>query len=71
MEKAIETIRKPIVKIITRWVLYGLSALLGQAAFIKTENFEEAVQTIIAAIVTFLLAAIIDRWHHNKDTKQK
>lgn len=65
-----ELFRRPLTKVLTRAVLYGLTAWLGLAAADATEPAETIAGGVIAAL--FLAsAALIDRWHHRKDTQEQ
>ena len=68
-ETIVNFIRAPIVKIVTRVVLYGVSAICGTAVVSAAEANEISsnVGTAIGGAVALIIAILIDRWHNKKD----
>jgi len=65
-----EWYRKPTVKIITRVILYGLSALcakLGVSAA-QAQDAATAIAEGVASLLFLFIGALIDKWHHRRDT---
>jgi len=69
-DKIIELLRKPVAKIITRLILYGLVALFAKLGIDKANANETATALGegLTSLVLFTLAAWIDKKHHDKDT---
>ena len=69
MNQIADFIRKPIIKIVTRAVLYGLTALLGALAIDKAEAVgpAAAIGEGLGTVATLVVAGLIDKWHNKKD----
>ena len=59
--------RKPLTKIITRAVVYGLTAWMGLTAA-EAEGAGVQLAAGLGALACLGIAAIVDRFHHKKDT---
>lgn len=59
-------IRKPLVKILSRAVLYGLTAWAGMTA-VEADEATMQIASGLAAVVAFVAGAMLDRWHNKKD----
>jgi len=65
--------RRPVVKVLTRLVLYGLVAVFAWAAgegVVGADQLRlpaEAIAEGLASLVFLGLAVVLDRWHHRKD----
>jgi hypothetical protein len=70
MDKVIDIARSYLGKLVTRGVLYGLTALLGKAGIESAESsdYVTAVATGVGALVSLLAGALIDKWHVGRDT---
>ena len=72
-DKIIVLVRKPLTKIITRLVGYGLVVLFGSFSIeaSETEASAKAIGSGIASIVILFASAAIDWWHHKQDIKEE
>lgn len=72
-DKIIVLVRKPLTKIITRLVGYGLVALFGSFSIeaSETEASAEAVGSGIVSIIILIASVLIDWWHHKQDIKEE
>lgn len=59
IQKIIETVKYPLAKIISRAIMYGLTAILGARA-IDAQGDVESIGSAVAAIVLLLIAGGID-----------
>ena len=71
MKLVVQVIRKPVVKVLTRAILYGLMALFA-ALSVETYADEaapvaEALAEGVFAVGCLIAGALIARWHHRKD----
>lgn len=67
MASIIQVFRKPLAKIITRAVLYGLTSWLGVSAAQADEPATKVAEGV-AALLLLIATGLLDRWHHKKDT---
>ena len=72
--RAIEQLaRRPLVKVLTRLILYGLVAVFAWAAgenAVAEDQLRlpaEAIAEALASLAFLALAVVLDRWHHRKD----
>ena len=65
-EQLTELARPLLVKVVTRLVLYALTAWLGMAAVEATDTATQ-LGSGLGAILALLLGILVDRWHQKKD----
>jgi len=65
-EQITQLARPLLVKVLTRLVLYALTAWLGLTAVEATDTATQ-VGTGLGAILALLLGVLVDRWHQKKD----
>ena len=74
MAQLSDVLRKPLVKVITRLVLYGLAAILAKlgadAATSESASAAEAIADGVVSAGLLVAGAALDRWHHRKDLAQ-
>ena len=72
-EQLIKFFRKPLAKIITRIVGYGLAALFG-ALGLKANGMSEPAEQIgfgLAAVILLVVTGYIDKKHDKADKAEK
>ncbi len=71
METIINFLRAPASKIITRAILYGLTAIFAKLGIDAAEASgpSAAISDAVVTVLFLVLSAIVDRLHHNADTK--
>jgi len=71
MQMIQEMMRKPLAKILTRAVVYGLGALLAvagvQDAQAEAAGLAAPIAEGLAGAILLIAGALLDRWHHRKD----
>jgi len=69
MDAIIQTLRKPVAKIVTRLILYGLVVIFGQAAATDETIIAGAGQLGdgLVAVAVSLLIIVIEKRHHDAD----
>jgi len=65
-EALIDLIRKPLVKILTRGILYGMTTWLGMEAAAAQETSTQ-LSAGAAGLIFFAIGALVDAWHNKKD----
>jgi len=70
--EVLEQFRKPLVKILTRLILYGLTVLCGYLGLSgeEVETTTGQVACGVASLIFLAVAQQLDRWHHKKDRSQ-
>ena len=68
-DRIVKVIRKPMIKIIIRIMLYGWAAMLGSAAISpEITDVTSHLGKVIASAIIVVISSQLDFWHHKKDT---
>ena len=66
-------VRKPLVKILTRLIGYGLGTAFAAMGLksMETESVTVGLAEAGASLAILVIAGLIDKWHHNKDIAEE